>query len=643
MIAVLVIVAILAGIAGGGFFAYTSLRRDANQLQAQLTTHLELGQRELEAAKTSLKQANTNHDDKLIAQGKVHFINAKLQFLTASQIADSSELLSRIENLPSVGQLASSRHAAVNDIAAMGIHLSQAGLDLADLDALLIKPQGSDQGGKGLLNMINQVQAKIDPVKAELTSALKAADAMDVSVLPSGQKATFLRARGTISQALAAIDQFKALVPMLIEILGGNGARTYLLEQVNPAELRAGGGFIGGYSVLRADHGVLTLVRNGAGPEWYKPVRCKLGMSCYVAPPGPYRQWLPDLGWTFVDSNFFPDFPTNAETGMRLAEARLGHMDGVIAIDFYTVAKMLEITGPLPVPGYNITMTAANFIPTIVKYDIDSYTDNNAAIVHSAILAAAAGPLIDRITKLQSGSWPLLVSALNDLAASKHLQAYFRNPDAQKAINQFGWAAVMRNAGTTDFMMEIESNLGGTKANYFVTRHYTLELTRDRTNLHHKLSVDIRDDMPYDYRPNEYYQAYMTLYVSDKTSGKNVDIASRCLGCGGPVYPPPIPPAGAQAVGGWVFMHGYGHNRVVDFHWDTPWLPNGRGQEQIYWQKQPGTTDDKVDVIWHDGNGHTSHISGDLAQDRVITLASRGVTLTQGQLGSFQLPSLSLG
>ena len=45
---------------------------------------------------------------------------------------------------------------------------------------------------------------------------------------------------------------------MLTEVLGGNGARNYLIEQVNPAELRPGGGFIGTFSVLRADHGALN-------------------------------------------------------------------------------------------------------------------------------------------------------------------------------------------------------------------------------------------------------------------------------------------------------------------------------------------------------------------------------------------------
>jgi hypothetical protein len=632
--------------AGGGVLAYTSLKRDANQLQAQLTTHLEVGQKELEAAKTNLKQANTTHDEKLVAEAKVHFINAKLQFLAASQIADSSELLNRLENVPSVGQLVASRRTAVDQIAAMGIHLSQAGVDLADLDGLLIKPPSSGQQGQGLLTMINQVKAKIDPVQVELAGALKAADAIDMSVLPSGQKAAFLRARGTISQALAAIDQFKALVPMIVEVLGGNGPRTYLIEQVNPAELRPGGGFIGGYSLLRADHGALTLLISGPAQDFIVP-RIGLGDPKYKEPPGPFREWLPNVGWTFIDSNFYADFPTNAQKGIELSLERLGHLghiDGVIAIDYFTVAKILEITGPLAVPGYNITLTGANFIQTVVKYDLDSYIDNNAANIHKAILIASAGPLLERVVKLPSGQWPILISALNDLAASRHLQTYFGNGDVQKTLTQYGWAGVMKNSGTADYMMEVEANMGGTKANYYVTRHYKVTLTRSGKNLHHRVDVDITDDVPYyPYRGYDYYQVYVRLLISGKTSGSSSSLLHGPPGFVGRYLPGPPPPPGLQQVEGWMFTRGYGNSKSMAFDWDTPWQPNGRGEEQIYWQKQPGTSSDKVEVIWNDGNGHTYQTNGDLAQDRVITLTTKGVTLTQGQLGTFQFPSLSLG
>jgi hypothetical protein len=637
------IFALLAALAGGVALTYTSVRHDAAQLQAQLTTHLELGQRELEAAKTSLKGANATHNEQLIAQAKVHFINAKLQFLTASQIADSNELLGRLESLPSVGELVISRHVAVNNIAAMGIHLSQAGIQLADLDALLIKPPSSGQQGQGLLTVVNQVKTKIDPVQTELSAALKAADAIDVSVLPSRQKATFLRARGTIGQALAAIAQFKDLVPIITEILGGNGARNYLIEQLNPAELRPGGGFIGSYSFLRADHGVLTVLRSGTVSDIIGQ-KVGLGNPNYIEPPGPIREWLPYVGWDFGDSNFYADFPTNARKGIEFAQQRLGRIDAVIAIDYFAVAKMLELTGPITVAPYGITLNGDNFIPTVVKSGLDALIDLKLVPIHYAILSASAGPLLQKVVALQPGQWPALVSALNDLAASRHLQAYFNNADVQKTISQYGWTGDIKNLGMADYLMDVEANLGGTKANYYVVRHFTLELTHDRTNLHHRLSVDITDNVPYvPYRGIDYYSAYVRLLISGNTTGQSSNLLHGPPGFVGRTLPGPPPPPGLQQIEGWKYTRGYGNRMTLEFNWDTPWTPNHRGEEQIYWQKQPGTAVDKVDVIWKSDSGHTYRVSGDLGQDLVITLAPGAVTVTQGLLGTFQLPSLSLG
>jgi hypothetical protein len=143
--------------------------------------------------------------------------------------------------------------------------------------------------------------------------------------------------------------------------------------------------------------------------------------------------------------------------------------------------------------------------------------------------------------------------------------------------------------------------------------------------------------MPFEYHPGEYYRAYVSMFMSDKA--KNTSLGNLWS----MKYAAPSPPSGTRMLDGWMLIHGYGHDQVVVFEWDTPWQPNGRGQEQIYWQKQPGTLNDKVDIIWHDGNGHTYKVSGDLGQDRVITLAPSAVTLVQGQVGTAQLPSLSLG
>jgi hypothetical protein len=293
---------------------------------------------------------------------------------------------------------------------------------------------------------------------------------------------------------------------------------------------------------------------------------------------------------------------------------------------------MLELTGPLSVPGYGITLNSTNFIPIVVQADLAA-TDP----AHKAILSAVAGPLMQRVSTLPPDQWPALLAALNDLSSARHLQAYFNNAAVEKQVAEFGWSGALNPASAKGYMMEVESNLGGTKANYFVTRHFTVELTRSGNTLIHKVTIDLTDNMPFSYRPGEYYSAYLRLYVSDTASSAS-DNLRRVK------YPNPAPPAGTQMIDGWVpTFHGYGHSAQAVFTYVTPWVADGRGEGQIYWQKQPGTLTDAVTVKWNDGSGHTYTVNGDLGQDRVISYSSRGVSLAAGQAAQAKLPSLSLG
>jgi hypothetical protein len=626
------VIVIVACSGVGAAIAYMSVKSQASALQAQLTLHLQTGQSELEAAKNSLRHANESHDTSLIAQTNVHFIAAKANFMVAAQIADSSQLLSNLEGLPVVGNLAVSRHTAVDEIAAMGVAIANAGLELAALDGQIIKPANAGgQGGLSLLAMLNQTQTSLVKVHADLESAQKAAAQVDIRLIPSSQQGPFSSARGTINAALDSIAAFESLVPVITEVLGGNGTRTYLIEQVNPAELRPGGGFIGTYSVVQADHGTLKLITSGTATQLSEP-RAQLGSRGYVAPPGPLREFVPYTSWSFIDSNFFPDFPSNAQAGETFAQPKLAtHIDAVIAMDYYTVAKVLGLTGPVTVPGYAITLNANNFVSQVVQLDID----NSPA--HKLVLSAVAGPLMARISSLPPSSWPALLSTLNDMATQRHLQVYFNNDTVEKAVSQFGWSGALNPTGARDYMMEVEANLGGTKANYFVVRHFTIEITRSGNTLHHKVTIDLTDNMPFSYRPGEYYSAYLRLYVSNTASSAG-DNLRRVK------YPNPAPPFGTAMIDGWVpTFHGYGHSAQAVFTYDSPWTGNGRGEGQIYWQKQPGTLNDAVTVKWDDGNGHIYTTSGDLGQDRIIAFSARGVSFSAAQPAQAPLPSLSLG
>jgi hypothetical protein len=630
LIAAAIAVVIVAGIGGGSYVGYAMIKSQAAQLQAKLTADLQAGQSELEAGKTSLTEANTKHDVTLVAQATTHFVAAEEQFRAAGQLADGSLLLRALERLPNVGTLARSRHTAVTGIADMGVAIARAGQDLADLDAQLINPATSGAGGHTLLTVLNETQPTVIKVRDDLTLAQTSAGDVDVSVLPTSQQATFLKARDTINSALSGIDEFERLVPVLTEVLGGNGYRTYVIEQVNPSELRAGGGFIGTYSILRAYHGTLTILKSGDAYNLANP-RPGPGQPGFIPIPSPLREVIPTTSWSFVDSNIYPDFPSNAKAAERFAQPRIGvKVDGVIAMDYYTVAKMLELTGPIPVSGYGTTVSATTFIPQIIKAD-------TTGGVHKAILGAIAGPLMSRVSALPSDRWPTLISDLNGLAAARHIQAYFNNTTAENEVDRVGWSGSVNPTGSQNYMMEVESNYYGDKVNYFVQRHYTVVLTRSGNTLHHTITVDLVNNTACGSYVRTSYKVNLRLFVSAATTALSDNLIRV-------VYANPAPPPGMRLLDGWLpyINCGGGRGHAV-LKYDTPWPAAVGASDQIYWQKQPGTVSDTIGVTWNDGSGHTFKVAGSLAQDRIINLSTTGVTLTAGQPAQATLPSLSLG
>ena len=630
LLAFIVVVIVVAGLGGASDLGYFALKGRADQLQAKLTSDLQAGQGELEAGKASLAQANAEHDAYWALRASDHFLAAKAQFLAAGQLADSSRLLQWLERTPGASDLVRSRHNAVDGIATMGIAISEAGQELSSLDGQLIKPPASEQGGRTLLTVLGEARTSLAKVKDDFAAAKTAAAQVEVSVLPAAQQATFVKARGTVDQALSGLDEFERLVPVLTEVLGGNGARTYLVEQVNPAELRAGGGFIGTYSVIRADQGTLTVIKSGDAYDLVNP-RPLPGHAGFIPQPTPYREIIPEISWSFVDSNIYPDFPTNAKTAENFVQPRIGtKIDAVISMDYYTVANMVALTGPVAVPGFG-TLTASNFISTIVQLDVAG------SAIHKSILATIAGPLMQRVAALSSDRWPALIGLLNTLASERHLQAYFNDATVETEIDRVGWSGSIRPTRAADFMMEVEANYWGNKTNYFLTRRYTVVLAKTGNTLHHVVAVDLVNATVCGSEDRTAYRANFRLVVADTASA----VANNLR----PVrYANPAPPAGTRAADGWVpDVNCGGGRRQATFTYDTPWTPSPRGVDQIYWQKQPGTVADTIALTWSDGPGHSYMAGGTLDHDRIINLSATGVSLIAGQPVQATLPSLSLG
>ena len=476
-----------------------------------------------------------------------------------------------------------------------------------------------------------------ESIQGDLVAAAQATSGIDLSLLPAGDRPAL---RSALAELRTAVNGLRALRPSLgavIDLLGLDGPRTYLVEQVNPAELRSGGGFIGTVSLVHAESGRVTLAASlpveafdycdAQGCVHPRPRPWQPG---YVAPPAelagaPLPPWSRLTAWSLEDSGFFPDFASSARTAEVFARRLLDvPIDGVVAIDYYAVAPLLDLTGPVALPKYGMTLTAANFVDTVVGQDLAR------DYAHKDVIAAAAAQVVAGLSHLKPADLPRLLGIVQDMTRARHLQVHFDSAGVQHEAGRLGATDALDPTGAGDFLLETEDNYGGSKANYFLERGFTLELSRSGSLLHHRLTVDLHDRAPVD-EPyiGPHYYAYLRITVPAGATG--VTVTSDPSPEYAPIQPPAgrtqAAPAGGQVAGGWIFIDVgqelSGRYRAT-FTWDTPWAPGPDGAVRIYWQKQPGTLHDPVQVTWASPRGPRS-ATGDLSMDRIISLRSERV------------------
>jgi hypothetical protein len=243
---------------------------------------------------------------------------------------------------------------------------------------------------------------------------------------------------------------------------------------------------------------------------------------------------------------------------------------------------------------------------------------------------------MERVLSLPSDRWPALISMLNGLAAERHLQAYFNDGASQAEMDRIGWSGQLNPPGYSDFLMEIESNYYGTKSNYWVSRHYSMWLKQEGNILHHGIAVDIVNNEPCGTEERTLYKSNVRVYVGANAYGLD-DNLRRVR------YSNPSPPSNTKLFDGWLFVNcGGGHNQAA-FQFDTPWFGHAKLPHRIYWQKQPGTAPDGIDLAWTDGSGDTYHAHSELGQDVVIKLSQGGIAIEPGHPAQATLPSVGLG
>ena len=186
------------------------------------------------------------------------------------------------------------------------------------------------------------------------------------------------------------------------------------------------------------------------------------------------------------DVNWWPDFPTTAQTAMTMWQADQGQaVDGVIAIDQEGMRLLLEGLGPIAVEGEAAPVAAGSLISLLqqrwgtIPADVgDKYQWWLGRKDFFGLLAKGA------IARLQggmgAGDAARLARSLKTAIDGKHIQVYAGDPALRLLLAQAGVDGAVQPA-RGDYLMVVDTNMGFNKANPRIAERldYSVDLSGD--------------------------------------------------------------------------------------------------------------------------------------------------------------------
>ncbi|MFA6296335.1 MAG: DUF4012 domain-containing protein [Patescibacteria group bacterium] len=278
-----------------------------------------------------------------------------------------------------------------------------------------------------------------------------------------------------INEIMKQVAQGSKLLP---EALGYPNEQTYLFLLENNSELRPGGGFIGTYGIIKIKGGELTKLKTDNIYNLDYPSKIK------VTPPWQILKYIdPKLkSLYFRDSNWSPDFPTNAEKAIWFYQQEGGeekNIDGVVAITPTFIEYLLEVIGPIK--ARDETFNADNITEKVQQITTGAYEGKVVILeqkTRKGIIGDLSKSLLGKIFLLKKDKWPNMLKAIQKGFQDKQALVYFKDKNKEKMLEKNDFAgSVNQDTKNSDYLMVVDSNMASLKTDPFMERNidYTIK------------------------------------------------------------------------------------------------------------------------------------------------------------------------
>ncbi len=384
-----------------------------------------------------------------------------------------------------------------------GLNAGEAGLDagLKSLEAITpyadvlgFSGEGSFTGGtaEDRLKLVLETLEKVTPVLDEISANLDAVNAelaqIDPNRYPESVRGTVIRPRiiqvkQLSDAAVTGMQQYRPIIEQLPQIMGADGERKkYLILFTNDGELRPTGGFLTAYSIIYIENGKVTPEKSDDIYELDKKLPNKQPIPEQLG-----RYLTTESKFNLRDMNINPDFKLSMDQfyeSYSKIKSEPQDLDGIIALNTNFLTGLLNILGPVEVPGYGTYSAEVNEdkykgLPQVV-YALSEIITRPTPYIREdrkGILGPMMRAILTKAYAAPKQQWPQIVEFGIKELEQRDVQLYFFDDQTQTAAEAINAAGRLPEPTGNDFLAIVDANLGGAKSNFFIHYDVTQEVS----------------------------------------------------------------------------------------------------------------------------------------------------------------------
>lgn len=367
----------------------------------------------------------------------------------------------------------------------------------------------SEIGGATVSNILE----KTNITESELLSSI----ASFSFIYQEGQRIHSKNQSSTLGRELKdTYSKLLSLSQVLPVVLGYEGEKNYLLLFQNNEELRPTGGFIGAVGDLTLKEGRI------ANFQLHDVYELDSKLENHIEPPFAVRRHLEEHLF-LRDSNFFLNFQESASRSALIYNLETERKpDAVVAINLEVLKKTLEISGPITLPTYNVTVNNE----TISQYLQSTDQDNNfpGSFKKTDVLSAIINQIIQRSEKDPKFNVDV-VKLFPQLLEDKNILISFSDNTIQKVFSAIGYGGSYsdprpKNSKVIqDYLYINESNIGLNDINSLISRSVSYRGQIGQEAVFSEATLSLTNASK-----SEDYKAYITFVVPNNSQLQSVSI-----------------------------------------------------------------------------------------------------------------------